>query len=244
MQQKNFMIIACNVLWREYCHYAALSGNRFSFRFLEYGLHGEPARLRLELQKAIDATPAAYDAILLGYGLCSKGVEGIVARKTRLAIIRGHDCITCLLGSKSRYHELFAANPGTYWYSPGWIENHVPPGRERYEQTYREYLGKYGEDNAKYLMEMEQDWFRKYSLAAYVDLGVGDGESCADYTRKCADWLGWKFKRIKGNPALLQRFLAGDWNDEEILVVEPGGRIEASNDESIIRSANKACAHE
>jgi len=31
------------------------------------------------------------------YGLCSKGVEGITAQKTRLVIIKGHDCITCFL---------------------------------------------------------------------------------------------------------------------------------------------------
>jgi len=102
-----------------------LSRNKFGFQFLEFGLHGEPAKLREELQKAIDATPDTFDAILLGYGLCSKGVEGITARKTRLVIMRGHDCITCFLGSRARYLEYFTAHPGTYWYSPGWIENHV-----------------------------------------------------------------------------------------------------------------------
>jgi len=236
MKTQNFKIIACNVLWREFCYYAALSKNRFSFHFMEYGLHGEPDKLRVELQKEIDGTPGGFDAILLGYGLCSKGVEGISARKTPLVIARGHDCITCLLGSKERYLEYFSANPGTYWYSPGWIENHLAPGKERYEKTYQEYLQKYGEDNARYLMEMEQNWFRKYSVAAYVDLGVGDNEAYAAYTRQCAEWLGWKYDRIKGDPALLRRLLDGDWSKDDFLIVEPGHHIEASNDENIMRS--------
>lgn len=236
MKTQNFKIIACNVFWREYCHYAALSKNRFGFHFLEYGLHGDPGKLRVELQNAIDGTPDTFDAILLGYGLCSKGVEGISARKTRLVIIKGHDCITCFLGSKARYMDYFSANPGTYWYSPGWIENHLPPGKDRYEKTYQDYLQKYGEDNARYLMEMEQDWFRKYSVAAYVDLSVGDNDAYAEYTRQCADWLGWKYDRIKGDPSLLRRFVDGDWSNDEFLVVEPGHHIEATNDDNIMRS--------
>jgi len=105
---------------------------------------------------------------------------------------------------------------------------------------YQEYLQKYGEDNAKYLMEMEQDWFRKYSVAAYIDLEVGDNDAYAEYTRQCAGWLGWKYDRIKGDPALLKRFVDGDWNDDEFLVVEPGHHIEASNDDSVMRSKTNA----
>ncbi|MBM4142295.1 MAG: DUF1638 domain-containing protein [Lentisphaerae bacterium] len=37
-----------------------------------------------------DATDGeAVDAILIGYGLCSNGIEGIAARKHRLVAVRG-----------------------------------------------------------------------------------------------------------------------------------------------------------
>ena len=39
---------------------------------------------------------------------------------------------------------------------------------------YREYCEKYGEDNAKFLMETEQQWHANYDRATYVDVdGIG-----------------------------------------------------------------------
>lgn len=236
MKILNLKIIACNVMWRELCYYASMSANKFEFKYLPWGLHRDPGEIRLEVQKAVDESADAFDAILLGYGLCSRGVEGITAGKTRLVIPRGHDCITCFLGSKTKYKEYFEAYPGTYWYTPGWIENHLAPGKERYEKSYEEYKKKYGEDNARYLMEMEQDWFNKYSTAAYVDLEVGDADYYKTYTRQAAEWLSWRYDEIKGDPGLLKHFVNGDWNAAEFLIVEPDHHIEATNDDNIMRS--------
>lgn len=236
MRQEYFKIIACNVLWREICHFAAASPHRFALQFMPFGLHEEPDKLRLELQKAIDASDEPVDAIVLGYGLCSRGIEGITARKVPLVVTRGHDCITCFLGSRAKYRRYFDANPGTYWYTPGWIENHTPPGKERYDNAYRAYVEKYGEDNAQYLMDMEQDWFRKYTTAAYLDLGVGDTAGHEKYTKECAEWLHWKYERLDGDPGLLRRLVNGDWTGDDFLIVKPGHKIEASNDETIMRS--------
>jgi hypothetical protein len=231
-----YKIIACHVLWRELCHFASLSGNVFDLHFLKQGLHGTPDLLRQELQAAIDAAGDDYSALLLGYGLCSNGIEGIVARKTRLVVARGHDCITHLLGSKERYRQYFDAHPGTYWYSPGWIDTGGQPGQERYEATYRDYVEKYGEDNAAYLMEMEQGWFKEYSNAAYVDLGFGDSEPHKLYTRRCAEWLKWHYDELQGDPRLVRKLIEGDWPQDDFLVVEPGYRIVASFDERIIKA--------
>ena len=236
MTRLKLKIISCTVLWRELCYHAALSRHEFSFHFLPWGLHTEPNKLRQEVQQAVDATTEPVDAILLGYGLCSRGLDGIAARNAPLVITRAHDCITCFLGSRERYRTYFDANPGTYWYTPGWIENHLSPGKERYEANYRDYLEKYGEDNAQYLMEMEQGWFREYSTAAYVDLGIGDTKAHEDYTRQCAEWLEWRFDRLEGDSALIRRLVDGSWEGGEFLVVSAGHRIEATNDESIMRA--------
>lgn len=232
---KRFYVISCHVLWRELSHFATLSENIFNFRFLKQGLHCTPDLLRRELQEAIDAVDNdGYDAILIGYGLCSNGIVGITTKKTRLAVMKGHDCITFLLGSKERYKSYFDSHPGTYWYSPGWIDTGTQPGKERYETVYQEYLDKYGEDNAQYLMDMDQGWFREYSNAAYVDLGVCDASRYKGYTKDCAQWLKWNYDEMEGNTQLISDFVSGNWNSEDFLVVEPGQRIIASNDSSII----------
>ena len=229
-----FHIISCHVLWRELCHFASISANVFDFHFLKQGLHNTPDKLRQELQRAIDEVQGDYAAILIGYGLCSNGIAGIIVRDTRLVIMRGHDCITFLLGSKERYRDYFEQHPGTYWYSPGWMDSGSMPGKERYERTLQSYIEKYGEDNAEYLMSMQQGWFANYSNAAYVDLGFYDTEELKVYTKECAQWLGWNCDILPGNPQLIVDFLEGNWDTEDFLVVEPGGTVVASHDERII----------
>lgn len=232
----NYHIVSCHVLWREFCYFAALSPHTYNFTFLERGLHDTPDRLRQELQAAIDNVAADCEAVLLGYGLCCNGIAGIVARERKLVVVRAHDCITFLLGSKERYREYFDSHPGTYWYSPGWIETNSQPGQKRYEQTLREYTEKYGEDNAQYLMEMQQGWLKEYANAAYVDLGFGDTSGYKEYTRKCARWLNWNYDELKGDARLIVDLLAGDWDEERFLVVDPGARIAATHDERIVRA--------
>lgn len=231
---EKYHIISCHVLWRELCYFSSLSPNSFNFHFLKQGLHNTPDILRRELQQAINQVKEEYSAILIGYGLCSNGIEGITARDTKLVIMRGHDCITFLLGSKEWYQDYFNRQPGTYWYSPGWIDTTEMPGEKRFHKLLQTYIEKYGEDNAQYLLEMDQSWINKYSNAAYVDLGFRETRKYKQFTQKCAEWLGWQYDELTGNPQLIKNFLDGNWDSEDFLIVEPGETVIASHDNQII----------
>jgi hypothetical protein len=235
-----YHVISCHVLWRELCFYASNSTNVFTFQFLEQGLHNTPEVLRQTVQDAVDAVPEGYDAVLLGYGLCSNGLMGIEARNVPLVVMRAHDCITFLLGSRQRYREYFDSHPGTYWYSPGWIDSSLMPGVDRHNKVREQYVEQYGEDNADYLMEMEQGWLKAYSNCAYVDLGFGDTERYKDYTKQCAEWLGWKYESLEGDPDLMIRFVEGRWEGDDFLVVKPGQRIAPSHDELVLGAEEKS----
>ncbi len=232
-------VIACAVLEDEIRHFAATQANVRQIELLEQGLHNDPPRLRAQLQVAVDRIEedARIDAIILGYGLCSRGTEGVRTTRCRMVIPRAHDCITLLLGSKERYASYVAKHPGTYWYSPGWNRCHIPPGRQRYEKRRAEYVEKYGEDNADYLMEMEQHWFTSYDRATYVELGVGVTDQDLQYSRDCADWLNWSFEHLRGDPALVRDMLAGRWDDDRFLVIEPGMSFAVTADDRIIAPA-------
>ncbi len=208
---------------------------------MEQGLHNEPERLRVELQGAIDRVEADCDAdtIVLGYGLCSRGIEGLTTTRCRLVVPRAHDCITLLLGSKERYAEYVAKHPDTYWYSPGWNKHHTPPGRERYEKLRNEYVEKYGADNADYLMECEQNWFKAYGRATYVHLSIGATDQDKAYTRDCAEWLGWSYDEQAGDPALVRALVEGDWDADRFLVVEPGQMPRMTGDDRIIEAVDQ-----
>ncbi len=237
--RKKLKVIACKVLMRELYRLAWESPNIVDLAWKKQALHNTPDLLRQEAQAAIDAAEReeeSYDAILLGYCLCSNGIVGLHADHTPLVVPRGHDCITLLLGSKERYQQIFDSHSGgIYWYSPGWIEHSLQPGKERYERAYQEYAEKYGEDNAQYLMDMEQGWMREYKHAIYVDWPEQPQEEYRRYTQECADYLNWECHVETGSSTLLRDFLAGNWDEERFLIVPPGKTVQASFDDGIIR---------
>jgi hypothetical protein len=245
-------VIACDVLRREVSYLAACSKCYVDTLFLPQGLHEFPDKLHSmlaeEIEKAnqpFDKTGTSryfehkeeyYDYIVLGYGLCDNAIVGLSSAHIPLAVPRGHDCMTLILGSRKRYQELFEQCGGTYWYTRGWIERALQPGKERYERTYKAYADKFGEDNAKYLMDMEQGWFTKYSRALFVDWPVlGNSDRYRQYTKECAKYLKWNFQEEEGSPALLENIINGVFNDDEVQVVPPGRAIAASYEGEIIK---------
>jgi hypothetical protein len=220
--------IVCKVMQREAYFCAARSENVVDIVLMPQGLHDEPDKLRSEVQKALnnihDIQGRAYDASLLGYGLCSNGIVGLSA-KIPIVVPRGHDCITLLLGSKDSYQEYFDSHRGVYWYSAGWIESGKQPSKERYETTLKEYQEKYGDDNAQYLMEVEQDWIRQYNWATFIDWDLVNSDEYRDYTKRCAEYLGWNYDELKGNPTLMQKLVDGQWDENEFLVIKPDQKI-------------------
>jgi hypothetical protein len=239
-------VIACDVLKREIAYLGSRSTCVVDVTYLPQGLHATPDILRAKLREQIELanrgfpynhyglTPS-YDYILLAYGLCDNSIVGLTSETVPLVIPRAHDCITLLLGSRYRYGEMFFGHPGIYWYSRGWIECSVQPGEERYAHTYASYVEQYGEDNAEYLMEMEQGWFKSYNRAVFINWKeLGNDNYYRDYTKTCAAYLHWDFEEAEGDPSLLGRMLNGVFDEEEVLVVPQQRTISAGYDEGIL----------
>ena len=241
-------VIACDVMNREISFLSSQSGCFIDVTFLHQGLHDTPEKLRNELQEQVDKanqefpynycnTAPNYDYIVLGYGLCSNGITGIVSEKIPMVVPRAHDCITLLLGSKEKYMECFNNNPGTYWFSTGWIERGWQPSELKYKVLYEEYVQKYGEDNAEFLMDMEQGWMKEYKNAAFIPwICLPDTENFRMFTRNSAAYLGWSYLEFQGDNMLLNRMLNGQFDPSEALIVPPGKRIAQSYDGDIIKA--------
>lgn len=240
-------VLGCEVLARLVYHVAAQAPHVIDVELVDKGLHNEPDVLRAELQRRLDALPAArYDAVLLGYGLCSNSVAGLVCPAIPMVVPRAHDCITLYLGSAARYAEEFRANPGTYWYTADYLErgsadgNHIALGAgiddDDMTEVYAEYVAKYGQDNADYLMEVMGAWRQHYNRAAYIDT---DGVALPDYTGQVRDLAarrGWNFERLTGSLILVRDLLEGRWDEERFLVVPPGQTISPSYDACIAKA--------
>jgi len=236
----HLLLIGCEVILRELCDAIARSPHMVDTRFLAKGLHDLGGKtMRAQIQEAIDAVePGKYDAIALGYGLCGSGLAGITARTTPLVIARAHDCITLLLGSREAFSTHFTENPGVYYRSPGWLERGaelVPlaRGQTGYGASLDELIEQYGEDNGRFLYEEFSRYKRNYSQLTYIETGLEPDRRFEDGARAEADQKGWSFATVRGDLGLFRRLLAGDWNDD-FLVVAPGQRIVMSNDDRVV----------
>lgn len=220
--------IVCKVMQKEAYYCATRSKNIIDVVVMEQGLHEKPEKLRTELALVLERTKDSqgrpYDASILGYGLCSNGIVGLSA-KIPLVIPRGHDCVTLLLGSKEKYQQYFDSHRGVYWFSPGWIETGAQPGKEHFERTLKQYIEKYGHDNAAFLMETHYNSLKQYNWAVYIDWGLPGSEEDKEFTRRCAEYLGWQYGEIKGGSKLMQKLVDGDWDEDKFLIVKPGQKI-------------------
>ncbi|NLF30665.1 MAG: DUF1638 domain-containing protein [Planctomycetes bacterium] len=238
------MFIGCEILFREACLLAARSPLQVDIAFQHKGLHDLPtAQMRSILQQAIDGAAATgqYRAVLLGYARCNDGVVGLRAPSIPLVIPKGHDCITLFFGSRRKYQDYFDAHPGTYFHTTGWVERNdpdVPGQRGVMEQlglnvTFGELVAKYGQENARYVLETLGDWKRNYRHLCYIRMGVADEQAFIDASRDQAAAQNWQFDLCDGDLSLLERLLGGLW-DDDLLVIPPGGSITARNDAEVL----------
>ncbi|NPV46643.1 MAG: DUF1638 domain-containing protein [Armatimonadetes bacterium] len=240
-------VIACGVLQPELLKLAQDSPNEIEIELLEAGLHDRPDLLREQVQAAIERAEAdGCEAVAIGYGLCGRGLSGVVARSVPVVIPRAHDCMTLFLGSRQAYREQFAREPGTFYITAGWYEHKVRPighDKEKYYEVhddltrdprYAPWQEQFGHDEALHLIQFHDSWKRNYTRAAFIDTGLDDKSRYEEFARSMAEALGWCYEAIPGDPHLLHKLLNGPWDDSEFLVLQPGQRSMASGDEGLL----------
>lgn len=240
-------LIACKIMCREISRLISESENYIDVTYIRQGYHNEPDKLREILKREISqidqrrdphtcATDGMdFDALLLGFGLCSNGIAGLSSEKYDMVIPRAHDCASIFLGSSKKYRKIFdACGGGVYWYTREWIENCPMPCEENAMAKYERYREKYGKDNAEYLAKSEDMSLRNYKRAAFID--TGGGRKYAEFTKKAAEYYGWEYKEYKADPKLLDDFVNGRWDNERFLFIPKNCAVVPSYDENIIRA--------
>lgn len=238
MREATFGLVACEVFEEEIAHLR--SHHREQDRigpsvWLEMGLHDRPDHLREEVRKAIlqIEKEERLEKILLAYGLCGNGLAGVQAGRCPLVMPRAHDCISVFLGSAARHAEVLRKNPGTYFYSPGWIRGRRVPGPDR-ETWLREVYGERYRDDPEMIEELidaDREAFEHHGCAAYVDLT--DNKEAEGYCKNCARHLGWEYERLQGDAAFLRDLLFGPHEEARFVVVSPGGVLRLDLSEKI-----------
>jgi hypothetical protein len=216
------VVIACKVFQNLLENYlpAGLDGR---VTFLDYGLHRVPRNLKKELQERLDAIEQP-SLVVLGYGLCGNGLHGLKAGQHTLLVPRTDDCIALLLGSYQAYRREFDAEPATYWLSKGWLESGSNPLQE-----YREYVEKYGQEQAEWLMDQQYRNYRRVALVAHQEDDLEDYRSQAqEVAAYCGRW-GMRYEEILGSDDFVSQLgkaaAAPDEASNDFLVVPPGGEL-------------------
>jgi hypothetical protein len=222
-EKKPVVVIACQVL-QDLLEQLLPPGLAGQVTFLDYGLHRLPGKMTITLQQAIDDI-ARPSVVMLGYGLCGNGLNGLKAGRHTLLAPRVDDCIAILLGSRQAYLRQFHAVPGTYYLSKGWLESGSHPLKE-----YHEYKEKYGQDDAEWLMDEQYRNYERIMLVVHSQLDLEtyrpEAQQVAEY---CGRW-GMRYEEITGSDAYVRRLIevATDLTqaDNDFVVVPPGGTLQ------------------
>jgi len=186
------------------------------YEFLDFDYHGKPDLLHGRLQEIIERSQD-YDLIIMTYSRCSNVVVGLLSRHVPLLLPKTHDCISLLLGSNERQLKLLKENPGTYYFSRGWLDY----GRTPYDE-YLEYVDRFGQEKAAELIRMLYGNYNKAVLI--VTLGMKDIDIYREKVRKIADFLGWDVGEEEGDLRVLSALLNGR-TGRDTVYVDPGRTV-------------------
>ncbi len=216
------VVIACQV-FQSLLEDLIPQGMAERFTFLDYGLHRVPDKLTWTLQDTIDDV-ADPSLIILGYGLCGNGLKGIKAKQHTLLVPRTDDCIAILLGSYKKYIQEFEATPGSYYLTKGWLESGSNPYQE-----YQEYVEKFGEDDAAWIMDQQYQHYERLVLVAHSPEDLEKYRPQAlEVAEYCQQW-GMRYEEILGSDIYVRRLIeiaaSPDQVDNEFLIIPPGGEI-------------------
>jgi hypothetical protein len=203
-------VLACRVFEPEL---AALGVPPGRVAYLEQGLHRYPDDLRAEVAAALAGleNDPRVRRVVLAYGFCGGGLEGLASRRVELVIPRAHDCIPLLLGREP-------AGGQAFYLSPGWVDHgHTPLTEHRITAE------RFGEEDARWVARQMLKGYREVVL---VRTAAGLEPRHRAYAREMAELCGLGLRETPGHPGRLQRVLAGDPGGPA-LVLPPGRPVEA-----------------
>lgn len=237
-----YAVIACRIFTRELSFFISKSANVCEIYYLEQMLHDTPDILKRRLQEVINQIDEmnlngkiTYDKILLCYGLCSNGVLDITSKTCDIVIPRCNDCTALFLGSEKRYLEYFNKHKGIYWFNPSWIEIGSVPTKEKVLEDFEKYKKEYGEDNAKYLIEVKNSSLKKYDSCIYIHSSLYDKNEYKDLAKKSCEYFNWSYEQVDEDTSYIEDLVNGNWDDERFFINKKNKYVLPSFDKKIFK---------
>ncbi len=216
------VIIACQV-FQDLLSRFIPSGLNGNISFMDYGLHSTPNKLARALQESIDRIENP-SLIVLGYGLCGNGLNGIKAGKHTLLVPRADDCIAIFLGSYAAYRKEFDSVPGTYYLTKGWLESGSNPLSE-----YQKYEKRLGAEKAMWVMDQQYQHYKRLVFVAHSQEDLEAYRPQAqEVARFCQRW-GMRYEEISGSDLFIRQLVEMTYSpetaNENFVLIQPGGEL-------------------
>ncbi len=211
------VIIACRVLESEL---EGLKGDDPDIEtiYLDQNYHRSPHLLPELLQAKITEVQDYAKQIVLGYGLCSNAVVGLVPPSQGLVVTKAHDCITLFLGSRQKYNQMFKQSPGTYYITPGWIKEQKDP----LGMLENEYTPKLGREIAEWGAREE---IKHYSNITLIDTKAVDIAPYRERAKENASFFEKEYDEVDGSTEFLRKILFGPYDSKDFFLLEQGEEI-------------------
>lgn len=205
------ILIACSMLEDEIYKVYEEIGCNIPIIWMERRFHNTPERLKKKLQELIEEHQDV-DEILLSFGLCGNGTNGIVSPGTRLVMPKFDDCINMLL-CRGKRKARGLTETGSIYLTRGWTLD-----EEAILNQYEKNVRDYGEESAKMISEIMYGSYKKITV---IDTKCYDTEPVLAYAKKAAALLGLSAGTIEGSTGIIKQLLTGEWG-ENFIVLEPG----------------------
>ncbi len=243
-----YKLIGCKIFEREIASVAYNCKNMLDVSLIKQKIHETPKQLKKLLQEEIDridrnednhsqdTTIVDYDAILMGYGLCSGVTMGLRSAKYPIVIPRVHDCVALFMGDKQMYKDYYFTHPGTFYSSPGFTELSYFRNDRQDERLYAKCMRRYKGNVrlAEKAFNIEKSFTEQYKRISYIDWDTLDFPQFIEKNRRSAQERGWEFEVLKGSNNIFKKMVDGDWDEENFLIVPPGKTAVEAYDDRIM----------
>jgi hypothetical protein len=207
-------IVACETLKPELESVMKTRNCDYPVFWIDAGKHAWSDKLHTLVQEAIDGISPSFKTILLLFGFCGNAMMDIEARNHHLVLPQVADCIPLFIGS-TKERESYGTS--TYFFTEGYLNS----GGSIASDIPRLYQ-RYGEEQTHFIL---QEMLGHYRALAVIDTGTFDVAKVSVQLEGLTKHLDIPVKVIPGNLRMISALLAGSWQDEPFLQVQPGGKI-------------------
>ncbi len=178
--------------------------------YLDQGLHIHPDSLRDKIAESIDnieQDPNASQIILI-YGYCGGGLEGITSKRASLVVPMVHDCIPLLKGRPLDQPD--GRMQHSFYLSAGWVDYGRTPLTE-----YLEYSKKLGQENSMWVAKEMLKGYTSVTLIEHTDITRTKHH---EHTAEIARLFELEPRKAKCDLNWLKRLLLAQLSDEVVMV--------------------------